>query len=342
MTKAICLLVFAVLLAGCATEPEPAKPSETTQAPATQATQAPATEAQTDPPTEPTEPPVVVIDTYLKLPQGFTAASATDEITVYEGPNTPEDTSSIVVRKGPKEDVLSYTQQTLLERLAVAADEGSAQVDTMDIITVDGQKALYAVYSMTVAESPCRCWSYLIPAGEVTYTFTFTDCTEDGTWAEPFAQSGKSIRLLQEGEYAPVDYDGLERYDLGCGMELYAMPGMELQPMEGYDAALLGGRVVTLVFSEPKEKVGEGFSLEEYAQAVTDANGLEACTPDKYGNLATVFTQKDEQGQTYFYYLVVTQTDQAYWICQSACPEEDAAIYADEFSRWSTSLAEIG
>lgn len=340
MRKAIYLLIVTLILAGCGTTPEP---EETTQAPTTQeTTQPPTTQPPTQPPTEPTEPPVVVADTYLKLPVGFEAASATDEITVYEGPDGPEDASSIVVRKGPKEDVLSYTQEEFLERMAVVADEDSAQVESMEVTTVDGLEALYGVYSMTVAEAPCKSWSYLIPAGEYTYAFTFTDCTEDGVWAEEFAKSADTILLLREGEFAPVDYDGLEQYDLGCGMALYAMPGMEVQEVSGYDAALIGGKVVTLVFSESKEQVGKGFTLEEYAKAVTDANGLDACTPDKYGNLATVFTKDDEQGQPYFYYLTVTQTEQDYWICQSACPVDDAAVYADEFSRWSTSLEEIG
>lgn len=340
MRKAIYLLVLTLLLAGCSLEPEQEETTEPTQTTAaTQATTEPATEAPTQA-SQPSEAETVV-DVDIKVPEGFTVASATEDITVYEAPGTPRDASSIVVRKGYQTDVLNYTEEEFLERMAVAADEGSAQVETMTIVSVDRLEALYVEYTMTVAEQPCRCYTYMIPASD-TYSFTFTDCTENGAWAEDFAKSADSIKLLRPGESALPDYEGLEHYDLGCGMGMYAMPGLKVQEVEGYDGVLIGGNVVTLVFSESKEQVGQGFTLEEYAQAVTNSNGLEPCTPDKYGNLATVFTQEDEQGDTYFYYLTVTQTDDAYWICQSACPVVDAVTYADAFSLWSTSLEKNG
>lgn len=337
MGKPHSILALGVLLgvlAGCANQ----TPVETT-APVTEpvvkameSVNVPTAEAM-----EPTET-AVIVNTFFRLPEGFAMVSDSDGIRTYQSSNA-WDESSIVVQALPREDVLSYTQGDFLE--SISAGSGRVTINTMERCLLNDRDALFVDYATKQGSQNARCYCYLVPADQ-TYRFTFTDCTPDGAWEQAFAAAGKSIQLLEEGQFARVDRTGLYWYDLGCGMQLYAMPDMKAGAVEGYHAALIGGDVVVLLFSEAKSQVGEGFCLEEYAHAVTSANGLEDCTLDAYGNLGTVFTREDSQGVSYFYYMTVKESRDAFWICQITCPEEQASRKAEDFHRWSATLDSIG
>lgn len=309
-------------------------------APAPQETEPPTTEAViettvpvTEPPTEETAPPTEpaeIVYTFFNIPTGFAVDTADEAVTVYRTADEADE-SSITVAVSPRQEVLEFTEKDVKNFLG-----GYISLNEMQVRQIRGRQALIADYARTEGSHTTRCISYLL-AEDQTYCFTFADATVGGDWAEAFAGAGHSIQLLEEGQYALADRTGLWWYDFGCGMQIYACPDLKTGDVKGYDGALIGDNMVILLFTEAKSKVGEGFTLEEYADAVTSANGLTKCEMDAYGGLSTTFNQSGD-----YYYMTVKESEDAFWICQMTCPEEAAAQHEENFHRWGSTIGYIG
>jgi len=135
---------------------------------------------------------------------------------------------------------------------------------------------------------------------------------------------------------------GEEVYQLDCGMQITAGSGMTSRPgYSGFTEFLYGPEYALVLMEENKAEYGmNSWTLEDYAAAVSEANGLEVLSSNSYGSLHTTFVEENE-GISYFYYLTVSETDESFWLCQFYCPENLTSSYADSFAKWSATLIPI-
>ena len=145
--------------------------------------------------------------------------------------------------------------------------------------------------------------------------------------------------MIMENEGIQLDYSGLEKYNLDCGISLYAVAGMEKQSAPGFTEAIGSRKAIIRVMQDNKEKNDlVGLSLQEYADLVAKANDLEPFTQDNHGNLHVNFYSNDTAGVEYYNNLTVKETEDSFWVFQMTCAAEDQASYDREFTIWATSI----
>ncbi len=336
----VLVLVVAMLTACGGAPAETTAP--VTEAPTTVPTTAP-TEAPTEAPTTaPTLPPMEpIVNFHFEEPEGFTALTAGETLSILAGPDA--DGSSIsIIKLNTAMDFSELTEENFHESLGILGDENEAPaLNTMEAMEIDGYPAYFVDYTMTSNGIAAHYRSYFITDGRNTISFVFADATADGKWAEAYAASVDSINLLVEGEIMPADTSDLELYDLGCGLSMYADPGMEALDIEGFAAVLADNRSTILVIQDSKEEYGlYGLTAEDYATAYVDGEVITGFETDPYGNIATSFLSQGDDGSTYFYYAVAKNTADNFYFIQLACSQQDAATMADDFARWCATVTE--
>lgn len=154
---------------------------------------------------------------------------------------------------------------------------------------------------------------------------------------------GAALQIRVEplaGEPAVPETQGLELYELSSGVSFYAVKGLDETEIEGMAAYLRSGYFLVMVIEEPRNGTAlEGVTLEEYGQLLCQTNGLEPFTRDIYGTLATVNVAAGEsEGEMFFYYVTVHETEESIWLVQVACPDDLAQSNAADLARWSATF----
>jgi hypothetical protein len=340
MKKLRMILVFALvaaMLAACG-----GAPAETT-APVTEApTTAPTTVPTEAPTTAPTLPPMEpIVNFWFAEPDGFTALTTGETLSILAGPDGDGSSISIIKLNTPM-DFSELTEENFHESLGILGEEGQAPaLNAMNPMEIDGYPAYFVDYNMTSNNVTAHYRSYFITDGESTVSFIFADATADGKWAEAYAASVESINLLVEGELLPADTSGLELYDLGCGLSMYAAPGMEALEIEGFAACLADEKNTILVIQDNKAEYGlYGLTAEDYANVYVDGELITGFETDPCGNIATSFLSQGDDGETYFYYAVAKNTADNFYFIQLACDQNAAIAMAGEFAEWCATFAE--
>ena len=141
------------------------------------------------------------------------------------------------------------------------------------------------------------------------------------------------------GEPLVPDTAGLKLYDLNSGVSFHAIGGMDETEIEGMAAYLRNGYFLVMVIQEPKAGPLENITLEEYGALLSGSNGLEPFVRDIYGTLATVNVAAGEsEGEMFFYYVTVHETEESIWLVQVACPDDLAQSNAADLARWSATF----
>ena len=331
------LILVVAMLTACGS-----KPVETA-APTTAPTTVPTTEAPTEAPTTaPTEAPLDPIVNYcFDEPEGFTTISTTDTLQILAGPDSDGSSITIMLLETAM-DFAELNEETFAASLGLLGDDGSAPtLNAIETTEIDGYPACLVDYNMTPSGIPARYTTYYVTDRASTVAFIFADATADGAWAEAFAASAASINLLTEGEFVPADTTGLELYDLGCGVSMYAVPGLEALEIEGYAAVLAGETCTIMVIQDNKEEYGlYGLTVEDYVSFYVDGETITGFETDGYGNTATAFLSQGDDGVTYFYYGAAKNTADNFYFIQLACDQNAAMSMSGEFAQWCATFAE--
>lgn len=367
---ALCLMLS--ILTGCA-----GKPAETT-APAETIAPVETTTAPTTLPTEttvpPTEPPAVVIDFDMVLPEGFEAIVVEDALTVYASPNAPMDYSTVSVEKlAMNEAVLAMTKDEF-EGMFELAPEETEPVETtepeettesaettepvettepqpelptefhlysMTQMEIDGWPALYCDYTLTYETYTAHTYRFEVVVNYNNYVFTFTDTTDTNVWLDEYEDCIPEIDLILDTEGIELDYSSLMRYNIPGGLSIYAENGMEHHKAEGFTGCLGNRSVIILFMADNKETNNlTEMTLDDYADLLCQTNELSHFKYDTYGNLCTSFYSTDETGMEYYNMITVKETTDSFWVVQMACSAENQAQYARAFSLWASSVSE--
>lgn len=124
-------------------------------------------------------------------------------------------------------------------------------------------------------------------------------------------------------------------YELDCGMTVTLPEGMGETLMEGWTVFLHNN---LLGFTLLEEEKSEGWTLDDYAAALSQAYGLDAMEENEFG-VPTIAYSEEVNGMVYYYYITVHETADAFWLCQMYCPESAIEQYGDHIPAWSASLA---
>ena len=333
----VALMLLAAMLTACGS-----KPVETA-APTTAPTTVPTTEAPTEvPTTAPTEAPLdPITNFYFDEPEGFTTISTTGTLQILAGPDGDGTSITIMLLETPM-DFAELNEETFAASLGILGDDGSAPtLNAIETTEIDGYPACLVDYNMTASGITARYTTYYVTDRASTVAFIFADATADGKWAEAYAASVDSINLLVEGKLLPADTSGLELYDLGCGLSMYAAPGMEALEIEGFAACLADEKNTILVIQDNKAEYGlYGLTAEDYANVYVDGEVITGFETDPCGNIATSFLSQGDDGETYFYYAVAKNTADNFYFIQLACSQLDAATMADDFAQWCATVTE--
>lgn len=334
----VLLLLTVALLAACGGEPDPTTVPTTapTTAPATEPTTAP-TEAPTTAPTEPPLEPIV--NFYFDEPEGFIVLSAAENLQILGGPDN-DGTNITVLTLNTGMDLSELTEENFAEALGLMGDaETAPTLNALEAMEIDGYPGCLMDYSMTTGGIDVRSRAYYVTDGRITLALIFSDATADGAWADEFAASAATIDLLNEGEFVPVDTTGLELYDLGCGLSMYAAPGMELVEVDGFSAVLANESSTIMVIQDSKEEYGlYGMTVEDYASLYVDGMTIVGFETDACGNVATSFVSEGGDGVPYFYYAVAKNTADNFYMIQCACTQENAMVMAGEYAQWCATI----
>ena len=372
LTALVALGLTLGIFAGCGKEPPVSTTAPTPPTTLPVETTLPP-ETTVPPTTEPPAPEVIGFD--LTPPEGFTAAVMQDSISVYISPNAPMDSSTITVERLPLDESALTISQSALEALLLGLEEQtqpmteeateetaeetteapteapteettdpnaaqSIRIHSMEQIEADGWPALLCDYTVaypTYALHSLRCE---VVANDRNYVFTFTDHTDNNFWLSDFREAVDSIDMILSTEGMELDYSHLTRYDLPCGLRMYAEQGLEPHEAPGFTDCIGNRNVIVLLMADDKvENNLLHLDLKEYAAMIAENNDLEDFRKDLYGNLHTSFYSTDETGRSYFNMLFLLDTDQDYWVCQFACSADDQAAYAREFSLWASSIS---
>ena len=329
--KRICLLMAVCLLAvcfcGCGSSVDETQPVNTAP-------------VDTQPPVvqEPTEPPVIEVTGYeLSVPEGFEITAAEDAHTVYSSPNAPADGSVIEISIRARDlSVLELDEESFMAMYPEV--EEFRRITEMTVTQVDGIPALFVDYTIKEGRVYTHIYEYHVAADE-NYVFRFCDSTDNNDWLEMYGEAAAAINMLTVDEGIQLDYSGLERYTLDCGISLYAAPGMQKHDAPGFTECIGSRQAIILVMRDNKEERDlVGMSLQEYADLVSQANDLESFTQDNYGNLHVDFYSTDTEGVEYFNNLTVKETSDSFWVFQMTCTAENQTAFAREFTVWATSI----
>jgi len=141
------------------------------------------------------------------------------------------------------------------------------------------------------------------------------------------------------GEPAVPQTDGLELYELSSGVSFHAIKGLDETQIEGMAAYLRNSFFLVMVIEEPKVGPLENVTLEEYGEMLCRSNGLAPFVRDIYGTLATVNVAAGEsEGEMFFYYVTIHETEDSIWLVQVACPDDLAQSNAADLAAWSATF----
>ena len=334
----LALLLVAALLAACGGEPAATEPptQEITEAPTDPPTDPP-TEPPTDPPTEPLEP---ITGYHITEPEGFVAAASTEILSILAGPDG-EGTSITIMKLDVPMELSELTEENFTESLGINSEEQEITLHSMENVEVDGYPGVKMEYDMTASGITALYRAYFVTDYKTTYVFIFADATADGAWADAFAASADSINMLLEGEVLPVDTTGLEHYDLGCGLTMYAAPGLEKFEDEELAAYLEDANTAVMVYEYNKSEFGlYGISVEDFVSMLVDGEVITGFAQDPYGNVAAAYYDYGADGNQYFYYTVGKNTADSFWLIDCACNAELASVYVEAFAQWCATVAE--
>lgn len=333
----VVLVLVAAMLAACGGNSAPTT-VPTTAAPTTEPTTVP-TEAPTTAPTLPPMEPIV--NFYFDEPEGFTTMSAAENLQILAGPDG--DGSSITIMALPTPlDLSELTEENFSSSLGLLGDDGLAPtLNALQSTEIDGYPACMIDYTMTASGITARYVTYYISDGASTVAFIFADATAEGKWLDAYAAAAASINLLNEGEFVPADTTGLELYDLGCGISMYAAPGLETLEVDGFAAVLANESCTIMVIQDNKAEYGlYGLTVEDYASLYVDGEVITGFQTDACGNTAASFLSQGDDGLTYFYYAVAKNTADNFYLIQCACAQDAAMAMAGEFAQWCATITE--
>lgn len=334
------LVLVTAMLAACGGDPAGTSAPTTvpTEAPTTAPTTVPTEEATTAPTVPDLEP---IVNFCFDEPEGFVTMSAAENLQILAGPDG-DGTSITVMAMNTPMDFSELTEENFSASLGLLGDDGLAPtLNALESVEIDGYPACMIDYTMTASGITARYATYYISDGASTVVFIFADATADGAWADAFAAAAASIDLLNEGEFVPADTTGLEQYDLGCGISMYAAPGLEALEVEGYAAILADESCTILVLQDSKAEYGlYGLTVEDYASLYVDGEIITGFETDACGNVAASFLNQGDDGLVYFYYAVAKNTSDNFYLIQCACSQDSAMAMAGEFAQWCATITE--
>lgn len=192
---------------------------------------------------------------------------------------------------------------------------------------------------------------YGVPANQRTADgFFYYIClyeTGSSFWTVQFAcaedEAEKYLALFQEWsgtvELADTEAPELgevteEVYTLDSGVQVTLPDDMAESTMEGFDIFLHNNLIACAIVSEAKP---EGWTIGDYAEALSDAYGLGTLLENSHGVLGTAYVAENE-GVNYYYYVAVHESADAFWICQIFCLESVFQTYQSYIPGWASSL----
>lgn len=202
------------------------------------------------------------------------------------------------------------------------AEDASGNYATSYTRDVDGSKFFYYV---TVHETASSFWMVQMACME----------SKQETYEPLFREWAATIQIPEtEGS---VDTTISETdFTMTCGLTITMADDMAKMNLEGYDEFYTNNTLGLILLQEEKP---EGWTLDDYAAAVAEANGMDALEKDAYGNPATTYTYENE-GIVYHYYLTAHEFSDRFVLCQFFCVESALEIYGDYMTAWSDTLSE--
>ena len=334
---ALCLMLS--IFAGCSSDSvsETTGPDESTSNPV----------ETTEPSVETTEPSSpLVIEYTLDLPEGFSTTVVQENYVLYCAPFATRDSSTISVQIQERNEYILLADAEIYKQFLENMVDGTDGAPTayrfydLQLVEVDGWSALYTEYSLSYDEIAFRITCYQVVTTECNYIFTFADATDDNEWQDAYAAAAASIQLVQNNEQLQANRENLTRYDMDCGLTIYAEASMKEYAPQGFTACLGNHNVIILLMADDKEANNlTEMSLEEYAQLLCQTNELDAFSSDAYGNLLTTFYSVDENELEYYNMIFVKESADSFWVCQMTCLAEDQATYARIFGLWASTIS---
>ena len=109
---------------------------------------------------------------------------------------------------------------------------------------------------------------------------------------------------------------------------------------EGFDLVLASTKAAMFALREEfSEGLGSSETLDQYAQAVIDANELENVETQTKDGLTYFVYRSDVDGDEYTYYAFVYKADSAFWLIQFACESKKADGQTDNFFKYAKSVS---
>ena len=133
-----------------------------------------------------------------------------------------------------------------------------------------------------------------------------------------------------------VDVSDLQYFDLGCGLEMYAAPGIELLYQEGFAAYLADADQTISILQDRK---GEGETLEDYAAGYVDGEKITGFAWDSYGNLSATYSKTTVDGTVFEFYVTAKETEDSFWMVYLACNERAVDRFYADYPRWCSTIA---
>ena len=140
---------------------------------------------------------------------------------------------------------------------------------------------------------------------------------------------------LTDNVMVPEDLSGLTYFDLGCGLEMYAAPSMELLVQEGF-AVYMADEDQTISILEDKK--GPGMTLEDYAASYVDGEKITGFARDQYGNLSATYSTVIIDGTVFQFYVTAKETADSFWLVYCACNERAVDVFFDDYPRWCATI----
>ncbi len=121
------------------------------------------------------------------------------------------------------------------------------------------------------------------------------------------------------------------------GVSITLTTKFSVQAYEGFDFVYASNEVSVFGFKESFEDYPElaDYSYEEYGLAVLEANQFDASVTLKPFGESYYFCY---QVDGYYYFCVIYKSNDAFWLIQFSTNVERADYYADDFSKWASSV----
>lgn len=153
---------------------------------------------------------------------------------------------------------------------------------------------------------------------------------------EPLFQQWLATVELPVSEQILADAFTEKTFELDCGLTVTMPEDMGKMNLEGYTEFYTNNVLGLSLLAEEKP---EGWTLDDYAAAVAEANGIDALVADEFGNPALSYSFEN-QGILYHYYLTAHEFSDSFVLCQIFCMDGAMELYGDHLAAWSDSLSE--